>query len=255
MFRIGTNGNDMVLIDVSITGGQKKIIGSSNTKLSTSYDYEAKTDNRFNGHRKHIEKQSACFARFATTTIDQTERRVAAAVQNTEFSRASKAVAKKHIIANEVLSYAENFFETENAFLADACKQRAAAQQNNENENEENEATENVTEQVVVLRQHDETSKVFKYTPDSEKKTRPKVTPEILIEQVKKIGRRGTIGSIAQNIFDLFSIEISIELLNSVVFYTLSQKNRFRRNVFVSRNQIEINSSILFFYFVYFLGK
>lgn len=226
----------MVLIDRSVTGGEKHYIGSSTSKLSTNFDYEADTNNRLNGYRKHIEKKSACFARFSATEIDKTEKKAEAAVERTEHSRTSKAVAKKHIISEDVLSFAENLFETENAFLADACKQRSTAQQNDENENEEEESTENVTEQVVVLRQRDE-SRVFKYTSDSEKKTRPKVTPHNLIQRIKNIGCQGTIGSIAQNMFDLFSIEIPIGLLDSVGIYTLFQKNRFRRNILVCQNQ------------------
>lgn len=222
----------MVLIDRSVTGGEKHYIGSTTSKLSTSFEYQADTYTRLNGYRKHIEGKSACFARFSTTNIDRTERRAIAPVERTELSRISKVVAKKHILSEEVLSYAEDLFETENAFLADACKERSTAQYNDENDDEENESTENVTEEVVILRQRDE-SHVFKYTPDSEKKTRPKITAQNLIQRIKAAGRHETIGAIAQNIFDIFSIEIPTMLLESVCLHTLFQKNNFHRLISV----------------------
>ncbi|CAF3989486.1 unnamed protein product [Adineta steineri] len=232
--RCGVNGNHMALIDRSLTGGEKHYIGSSTTELSTSFDYEAQTYNRLNGDRKHVEKKSACFARFSTTQVDTTERKAHAPVQRNERSRASKAIAKKHVITEEVLSRAEEFFEAENAFLADACKQTAASHHNDEEVDEEKEAAENVSEEMVMLRQRDE-SQIIKYIPESEKKSRPKITPQNLIQRIRATGRFGTIGSAAQNIFDLFEIEISSLLLETVRFHILFQKNHFYHCVMDSK--------------------
>ncbi|CAF4509702.1 unnamed protein product, partial [Didymodactylos carnosus] len=69
-------------------------------------------------------------------------------IQRTEHSRMSKAVAKKHVITEEVLSQAEGFFEAENAFLADACKQTAAVHTNDEEVDEEKETSETVSEEI-----------------------------------------------------------------------------------------------------------
>ena len=222
----------MVLIDRSVTGGAKFYIGSSTTRLSISYDYEAETYNRLNGYRKHIDERNACFARFSTKKINTAERRTTAAVIRTEHTRASKAVAKKHVITEEIFSRANQFFEAEDAFLADACKQTTVGRDNNAEDEENTEVTENVSEEVVVLRQRDE-SQLIKYTPESEKKMRPKITSHNLIKRIKTGTRSLTIGTVAQNIFDLFSIEIPIALLETVSLSILYQKNFFRRCVTV----------------------
>lgn len=221
----------MVIIDRSVSGGREKhYIGSSTTKLSISYDYEAGTYNRLNGYRKHVDRKSACFAKFSTTAVDRSERRAQAPVARTEHTRASKAVAKKHVIAEKVLSEANQFFEAEDVFLGDTSKQ--TTNDNAEDEDEETEASEAVTEEMVMLRQRDE-SKIVKYTPQSEKKMRSKITPQNLIKRIKTTGRFGMIGAVAQNLFDLFSIEISGHLLETVRFHTLFQKNFFRHRVTV----------------------
>lgn len=226
--RYGIDGNDMVLIDRSISGGEKHYIGSSTTKLSISYDYETDTLNRLNGHRKHVEGKSACFARFSTKQINKTERSVEATATRTEHTRTSKAVAKKHVITEEIFSQANEFFEAQDLFLIGTCEQTTNARDNAEDEDEEAEATENVTEEVVVLRQRDE-SQVAKYTPESERKIRSKITPQNLIKQIKHTSHRGTIRAISQNIFDLFSIEVPIKLLETVSLHTIYQKNCFYR--------------------------
>jgi hypothetical protein len=230
--RYGINGNHMVLIDRSVFGEPKYHIGSSTTELSISYDYEAETYNRLDGNRKHVDGKSACFARFSTTKIDTTERRAQAPVERTERSRFSKAVAKKSVLTEDVLSRATEFFEAEDAFLADACKQTANEHANDEDEDEGQEATENVSEEVVMLRQRDE-SQVTKYTPESEKRTRPKITAQALVQRIKAAGRFTTMGTAAQNMFDLFSIEISKSQLETIRFPTMFQKNRFYHSVMV----------------------
>ena len=101
---------------------------------------------------------------------------------------------------------------------------------NEEDEDEENEATENATEEVMMLRQRDE-SQVIKYTPEAEKKTRPKLTPQNLIQRIKTVKLRGTIGSVAQNLFDLYTIEIPPSWLETVSMHTKFQENLFLRYV------------------------
>ncbi|CAF3189831.1 unnamed protein product [Rotaria sp. Silwood2] len=193
--------------------------------------------NRLNGYRKHEDGKSACFASFSTAAVDKSERRAQAPVERTEHTRASKAVAKKHVNTEEVLSRANQFFEAEQSFLADTSKQ--TANENAEDEDEETEANENVTEEMVMLRQRDE-SQVIKYTPDSEKKTRPKITAQNLIKRIRAIGRFGTMGTVSQNMFDLFSIEITVHLLETVRFHTMFQKNFFRHRVMESKLSLAI---------------
>ena len=222
----------MVLIDRSVSGGEeKRYIGSSKTKLSISSDYEAQTYNRLNGYRKHVDGENVCFARFTTNEINKTERRAEIPLERTQHTRTSKAVAKKHVITEEILSRANQFFEADDVFLTDMCKQTMI--ESAEDEDEETEVSENVTEEMVMLRQRDE-SQVIRYTPENEKKTRPKVTGENLIKRIKATGRFGTIGAAFQNMIDLFSIEIPVKYLEAVRFRTIIQKNFFRHRVLVS---------------------
>lgn len=170
--RYGTNGNDMALIDRSASEASKHYEGSSDRKLSWNYVYKAESKSRLNGYRRYAEKESACFIKFAAgETIDTSERRADKAQERTTRTSASEAVAKQSIVISQVLTETQGLFGKQNALLTDACKASAEVTINADEEEEEQEV-ENVTEEVVILRQKEEVNQLVKYTPESEKKVR-----------------------------------------------------------------------------------
>uniref|UniRef100_A0AC34F083 Uncharacterized protein n=1 Tax=Panagrolaimus sp. ES5 TaxID=591445 RepID=A0AC34F083_9BILA len=232
---MGKNGNDMALIDRSVSGGSKFIYGSNETaELTMSYEYSDSTYNRCDGYRKHYEGKSACFASFAASDIDTTIKQAQAPVERTVRTNRSKAVAKQSIIAEEIMSNADELFANEEMFLSDACKEVSLTNAEAEEE-EEAEEQETVAEQVVILKERDDNEKIVRYTPGAEKKLRPKFTAISLVERIKASGRHASHGTCAQNIFDLFAIEISFKQLETIKFHTLFQKNHLYHAVTESK--------------------
>lgn len=166
----GINGNDMALIDRSAQEASKHYEGNEDRKLNWSYIYKAEYKSRLNGYRRYVEKENACFIKFGLgEEIDRSEQRANKAQKRTTRTTASEAVAKQSIVISNILSETEKIFGKESAFLSDACQATAEATFDSE-EAEEEEAAENVTEEIVILRQKDDVNKLVKYTPESEKK-------------------------------------------------------------------------------------
>ena len=166
--RHGIDGNDMALIDRSASEASKHFEGSSNRKLSWNYVYKEEYKSHQNRYRRCVEKESACFIKFgASETIDTSEWRVNKAQERTTRTSASEAVAKQSIFISQVLTETGALFWKQNALLTDVCKAIADVTINTEEEE-----VENVTEEVVVLRQREEVNQLVKYTPESEKKVR-----------------------------------------------------------------------------------
>ena len=168
--RNGINGNDMALIDRSAQEASKNYEGDPDRKLTWNYVYKAECKSRLDGYKRYVDKENACFIKFGQgQTIDTSERRANKAEKQTVRKSASEAVAKQSIVISNVLAESETIFGKQSAFLADACKATAEAAVNKDEVDEE-EAAENVTEEVVILRQKDTVVKLTKYTPESEKK-------------------------------------------------------------------------------------
>lgn len=168
----GIDGNDMALIDRSASEASKFYEGSSDRKLSWRYVYKAETKSRLNGYKRYVEKENACFIRFEDgEKIDTTQRRASKAQQRTTRKATSEAMAKQSIVISTVLAETSTIFGKESAFLAKASEiTTKAAISEEENEAEAEETSENITEEVVILRQKDDNNKLAKYTPESEKR-------------------------------------------------------------------------------------
>lgn len=169
----GLNGNDMVLIDRSAKEASKHYIGILDRKLSWNYNYKSEDKNRLDGYKRYSEKENACFRKFQYgETIDRSEERASRAQAQTVRKTLSEAVAKQSIVLSKVLAETESLFEKQNAFLADACEASSKASLANDADEEEQEETnENVTEEVVILRQKEDTkSLLLKYTSQSNQK-------------------------------------------------------------------------------------
>lgn len=172
--KCGTNGNDMALIDKSAKEASKFYEGDSNRKLDWSYVYKAQTYSRLDGYKRFVEKESACFILFKDgETINMSQTRAQETREQCVRKTSGEAMAKQSIVLGKVMSEAESIFGKESAFLADACEESTNAAELAVDLDEETEATENVTEEVVVLRQKEEQpNKMLKYTPESEKKVK-----------------------------------------------------------------------------------
>ncbi|CAF1664350.1 unnamed protein product [Rotaria magnacalcarata] len=228
----GINGNDMALIDRSSQEASKHYEGNADRKLAWSYVYKAEYKSRLNGYQRYVEKENACFIKFQDgETIDNTERRASKAQEQTTRKAASEAIAKQSIVISKVLNEAEAVFGKQSAFLADACEATTKAAVDGDDGEEEEETAENVTEEVVILRQKENTNKLSKYTPESEKKQRPVYTQDTYVTYVKSVGRRTTVNNCAQILFDLFNIEFTPTLLESISLHTLFHQIRYRQQM------------------------
>lgn len=172
--KCGVNGNDMVLIDRSAKEPSKHYEGSSDKKLDWNYVYKADYKSRLDGLKRYHEKDNACFIKFQYgETIKTSKMRAAKAQERKVRKTSSEAVAKQSISIGKVLNEAQSLFGKQNAFLADACKESAKASLSEEIEEDE-EIEENVSEEVVLLREKEDKNKSTMQTYECDKKVKQK---------------------------------------------------------------------------------
>ena len=172
--KYGKNGNDMALIDRSAQEPSKHYEGSVEKKLDWNFIYKAEYKSRLDGFKRYSEKDNACFIKFKYgETIDTVEKRASKAQAQTVRQTSSEAVTKQSIVVSKILEETETLFGKQSSFLADACKASATKASIGEDAAEdEEEANENVTEEVVILRQKEETKDFPKYASENDKKVK-----------------------------------------------------------------------------------
>jgi hypothetical protein len=162
----GKHGNDMVLIDRSAKEPSKHYIGSHDRKLNESYVYKAEKYSRLDGVRRYVEKENACFIKFENSETSLDTRRCAAEAKlNTTRKTSNEAIAKESIVVSNVLSEAKSIFGKHNALHQDKSRSKY-----DDEAEEEEEATENVAEEVTVIRQAESLKKVSEKINESGKK-------------------------------------------------------------------------------------
>ncbi|PAV90985.1 hypothetical protein WR25_21480, partial [Diploscapter pachys] len=215
----GKRGNDLAIIDSS--GGEKLPIGDEQHTLKLDWFNCHGDMRRFFGYKKHCKNKSHPFIKFeldkepSRTYIENT-------VTQRQMDQCSKAVAQNEIITDEIMQRSRENFEGESTFV-----ENVSLKLSDEIEEEAEEGTEEeCTEQVVVLRQADGAT-INQYTSESLKKAKIPPTASQIVAAVKKDGRFGSITATAQNLFDLFTVEMDWQSLRSIRFQTLFQKNHF----------------------------
>ncbi|CAJ0956669.1 unnamed protein product, partial [Mesorhabditis belari] len=216
----GKQGNDLAIIDRSrIINGYHEIGDYSCSLKMEEYNCCDGEKRRFFGYKRHKLQEDYPFIEFVVgntivaPVIEET-------LSRTQKSQFSKAVAQNAILTEDIVQKAREHFDGEATFVetgANAFDQRDDEQGKNKEE-----------EQMLTLRQPNETT-VSEYIVKGSKQRKAPINSQSLVKTIKAAGKKVTVKASAENLFNLFDVEIEWKLLKTIRFPSVFQQDCFLR--------------------------